>query len=319
MSIITESAAAPGPLAAALESGVKTLSQNQAITFKQYTKSTLPTDGYVFWVFSGTSATFQGSLHYITDRHQDEDQTVAQNRFIFTALEEVTAINTVSPSTLWVGSWVVDGVSLQIVFSDRGSFYQQANLWHYSGYAVYPAMSSQLVEAIGDLPLEPIVSNSLPLWLAQNTFAPVYPSFLVPDNVVPPYITVHIDPEGTESFGSFPILGWPGTTESGTGASPLHSLPASQLQRDRVKLTLYGFNSQKAMQYYVSLMDYSLNTGDFGFSNTPVFHDEKRTQVEITALAMKKTLVISANYYNSTADAVARRLILSANVTTSIT
>ena len=61
-----------------------------------------------------------------------------------------------------------------------------------------------------------------------------------------------------------------------------------------------------------SLIDYSVNTDTFGFCNSPVIVDDKRTQVEISALAMKKHFTISASYYQSTADAIARRLILAA-------
>jgi hypothetical protein len=318
MAIITEAAGAPKPLQAALDAGLDSLSRNQTVPFKQYSKSIVPVDGYVFWVATGNRQDFKGSLHYITDRHQDEDQTIAKNRFIFTAQQEITEINAVDPATLWVGTWQVDGVSLQIVFSDRGSFYEQANLWHYSGNAVYPALQAQLIDSIDDLPVGPIVSNSLPIWLAQNSFAPVYPSFLVPDNVAPPYITAHIEPGATEAIGAFPIIQWPGNIDPGTGASPLHSCPSSQLMRDRVRLTLYGFTNQRAIQFYQSLIDYSLLTDDFGFCNSPAIRDEKRIQVEITALAMKKTIDIDASYYQGTADAIVRRLILSASVTTTI-
>ncbi|HXS04808.1 MAG TPA: hypothetical protein VN731_10050 [Rhodanobacter sp.] len=315
MSLISEASAASGPLQAALASGVASISGNQSITFTQYTRQVVSPDGMVFWVASATTEDFTGSLHYISDRHQDEDETIAANRFIFTATQEVTALNAVSPSTMWIGTWTVDGTSIQIAFSDRGSFYEQAGLWHYSGYAVYPAMATQLVATPYDLPAGLIVSNSLPIWLAQNSMAPVYPSFLVPDNVVPPYIVAHIEPAMTDALGSFPIYRWPGTTQSGS-PDPLHDLPSSQLMRDTVKLTLYGFNNQQAIQYYVSLMEYSLATDDFGFCNSPAIRDEKRGQVEIAALAMKKTITILASYYQGTADAVARRLILSATVTT---
>lgn len=316
MGLATESSSTP--LHAALDAGLNTLSQDQSIPFVQYTKSTIPTDGYVFWVANGNTASFNGSLHYITDRHQDEDQTVAMNRVIFTATDEVTELNAVNPNTMWVGTWDVDGTSLQIAFSDHGSFYDQAGLWHYSGYAVYPALASQLVQSAADLPTGPIVSNSLPIWLAQNSFAPVYPSYLVPDNVTPPYITAHVEPQLTEALGAFPILEWPGTTVPGSGASPLHDLPSSQLMRDEVRLTLYGFTNQQAIQFYQSLIDYSYNTDDFGFCNSPSIQDDKRTQVEIAALAMKKTITILASYYQSTSDAIARRLILSADVTTTV-
>ena len=46
----------------------------------------------------------------------------------------------------------------------------------------------------------------------------------------------------------------------------------------------------------------------------PAIRDEKRVQVELAALAQKKTIHVSANYYQSTADAIARRLILDAEV-----
>lgn len=99
------------------------------------------------------------------------------------------------------------------------------------------------------------------------------------------------------ALGSFPIYTWPGTTVPNSGASPLHDLPSSQLMRDEVRLTLYGFTNQQAIQYYASLIDYSYNTDDFGFCNSPAIQDEKRAQVEIAALAMKKTITILASYY----------------------
>lgn len=315
MGLLGEAQEAPGPLAAALEAGVNSLDQNQSITFKQYAKTVLTDDGMVFWVATGKRADFKGSLHFITDRHQDEDQTIAANRFIFTALQEVTEFNAISPTTMWIGTWLADGVNLQIAFADRGSFYQQANMWHYSGYAVFPAMSSQIINSEDDLPIGPIVSNSLPIWLTQNAMAPVYPSFLVPDNIKPPYIVAHVDPENTDALGSFPVLGLPGVVQPGTDPAPFYDFPSSQLMRDRVTLTMYGFNNQQAIQYYVSLIEYSRNTDNFGFCNSPAIRDAKRTQAEIAAIAMKKTLQIDASYYQGTADSLARRYILSAGFT----
>ena len=315
MGLISEASEAPGPLAAALEAGVNTLSGNQSITFRQYARTVLADDGFVFWVATGQKADFKGSLHYITDRHQDEDQTLAANRFIFSALEEVTAFNTVSPSTMWIGSWAADGATVQIAFADRGSFYQQADLWHYSGYAVYPALASQLVNSAADLPVGPIVSNSLPIWLTQNSVAPVYPSFLVPDNIQPPYITAHIEPGETEALGAFPMLQLPGVLVPSSDPSPFYNFPSSQLMRDRVRLTLYGLNNAQAIRYLCELIDYSLATDAFGFCNSPAIRDEKRTQPEIAAIAMKKTIEIHASYYQGTADALARRYILSAGFT----
>jgi hypothetical protein len=312
MSLISEAAGAPSQLAASLAAGVAQISNNQTVQFQQYTKSTLPTDGYVFWVASGTVQQFTGSLHILTDRKQEEDQTIAANKMVFTATGEVSQLNAIAPGTMWVGTWQVDGTTLQVAFSETGANYQQAGLWHYRGFAVYPAMSAQLVGSIADLPPEPIVSNSLPIWLAQTTFGattiPVYASYLVPDNVVPPYVVAHVEPDLTEA-PSFPIYQWPGNPSPLTA---LQQMSASQLAKDNVKLILYGFTNQMAIQYLAMLIDYSVNSGNFGFGNTPVPRDEKRTQVEIGAIAMKKTINIVAWYYQSAADAVARRLILSA-------
>jgi hypothetical protein len=317
MSLISEAAGAPSQLAASLAAGVAQISNNQSVTFQQFTKSTLPTDGFVFWVANGPSQLFSGSLHVLTDRKQEEDQTIAANKMVFTATEEISQLNAIAPGTMWVGSWQVDGTVLQVAFSETGANYQQAGLWHYRGFAVYPAMSAQLVSSSADLPVEPIVSNSLPIWLglasqsaAYTAFgiAPVYPSYLVPDNVVPPYITAHIEPELTEA-PSFPIYTWPGNP---TPPTQLVQMPSNQLVRDNVRLTFYGFNNQQAIQFYAALVDYSVNTDDFGFGNTPTIRDDKRAQVEIAAIAMKKTLNIVAWYYQATSDAIARRLILEA-------
>ncbi|WP_297505896.1 hypothetical protein [Ferrovum sp.] len=312
MGIISE--ATQTQLQATLAAGLGTLSNQQQIIFQQYAKSVSVADGYVFWVATGNNLTATGSLHQITETIQDEDNTYAKNGIVFTSQAEVTQFNLIDPQMMWIGAWIQDDVTLRVVFNDSGSVYQQSGLWHYSGDTVYPALQSQLVSSEADLPVGPIVSNSLPIWLAQNTFAPVYPSYLVPDNLEPPYIVVHIEPESTETLGAFPVYQWPGVT-AGTND---YQLPSSQLMKEKVKLTLYGFTNQSAIQYLSSLMDYSINTDDFGFMNSPAIRDEKRKQSEIAAIAMKKSIDILASYYQGTADAVARRLILSAAVTINI-
>ncbi len=318
MGIANESLTAAGTLQAALAAGVASISQNQTVVFTRYTKVVLAQDSYVFWVATSTTQAFTGSLHYLTTTEQNEDETIGQNQVVFTATEEVSIFNAIDPQTLWIGTFKTGGQPLQVAFSSRSGFYQQASLWHYTGIAVYPALSSQLIASSADLPTEPIVSNSLPIWLSQNSIAPVYPSFLVPENVVPPYIVAHIEPTETKALGAFPIYQWPGTP---TPPTALQQMASSQLMQDAVRLTLYGLTNQQATQYYVSLIEYSIsddaNGGTFGFCNSPALQDAKRTQSEITAIAMKKTLNILASYYLNTADAIARRLILSASVTTS--
>lgn len=307
MPSIAESIGSQSQLASGLAAGVNTLSLSQQITFTQYSQTVLPVDGFVFWVNTGVTTTVQGSLHYSTDQQQNEDETIDINRVIFTALSQIDTFNTAAPNDLFIGTF--EGI--RFAFNARGSFYQQANLFHYLGNAVYPALASQLVDNPADIPVEPIVSNSLPIWLSQNSFAPVYPSFLVPANVVPPYVVAHIESDMTE-VPSFPITTWPGTVEPNSGASPLHDLPSTQLAKDHVRLTLYGFNNQTAIQYLVSLIEYSVDSNNFGFGNSPAIKDQKRTQSELNVIAMKKTIDIDAWYFQATADAIARRLILSA-------
>jgi hypothetical protein len=307
MPSITESLGSQSQLASTLAAGVDQLSQSQSVVFTKYIQQILPPDSYVFWVNSGITTTVKGSLHYSTDQQQNEDETIDVNRVIFSALSPIDDFNEVAPNELWIGTF--NGI--QFSFNARGSFYEQANLYHYLGNAVYPALASQLVNSAADLPTGPIVSNSLPIWLSQNSMAPVYSSYLVPANVVPPYITAHIEPDLTEA-PTFPAYEWPGTTEPGTDPAPLHDLPSNQLALDRVRLTLYGFTNQQAIQYFVSLIEYSVDTDAFGFRNSPAIKDQKRTQSELNVIAMKKTIDIEAWYFQATADAIARRQILSA-------
>lgn len=318
MSDLIEAESAPGPLAAPLHAGVDAISQGQSIAFRQYVKSVLPADGYVFWIASGRVIQIPGSLHWSSERVQAEDETLGQNRMVFTAETPITEFTDAAPASLWVGSFPTGGnpPALRFAFSSRASFYFQAGLWHYRGDAVYPALASQLIDNAAQLPSAPIVSNSLPIWLSQTAFGPVYPSFLVPDNVQPPYIVAHVEPQQTAALQGFPLYqGWPSSIPEPLQPT-LYDLTSQQLCQDKVRLTLYGFNNQKALQYLSLLIDYSVNTDAFGFMNSPVPMDEKRTQREMAVVAMKKRIDIDASYYQSTADAVARRLIVQALVTT---
>ena len=301
---------------AALDAGVDAISIQQNVLFTQYRKFVFSQDGSVFWVKTATTLNVTGALHYATDRMQVEDETAAHNQVFLTAEIEVSQFNATSPTTMWVGAWPVgDGLTIQVVFGRRGGFFGPAELWHYSGIAVLPALSAQLVNDASDLPQGPIISNSLPIWISlAPAGVPVVPSFLVPDNLVPPYIVAHVETTGTQTLAAAPILSWPGTTVPDSGASPFHDLPSSQICRDEVDLVLYGFTNQQAIQYQWRLIDASVNLATFGFANSPAIVDEKRPQVEIAALAMKKTIHVSANYYQTTANAIAYRLILEAFV-----
>ncbi|MHB8388157.1 MAG: hypothetical protein ACYDBH_01090 [Acidobacteriaceae bacterium] len=316
VSLATAAAQGRG-LQAALDAGINALSVRQDVVFLLYYGIAVTQDQTLFWVPTDQQVKVRGALHYSTDMLQEEDQTVGSNTVIFTAEQEVSEFNTVAPNELWIGTWpVADGqVGLQVAFARRGNQFGPANLWHYVGIAVLPPMSAQILQSPASLPSGPIVSNSLPIWLLQNSFAPVYTSFLVPSNAAPPYISAHVEPDHTEALQGFPDYVWPGTPTPDTA---LQAMGAEQLLRDRVRLTLYGFNAQRAMQFFVSLIEYSLATDAFGFSNSPAIQDDKRTQREIVAIAQKKTIEIDATYYLSTADALARRLILQAMVSTTL-
>jgi len=321
VSIASEAAGSPNQLQTSLYQGLGSLSRNQKLVFTQYTKQTISEDGYVFWVAGSATITAKGSLHYSTDRSQEEDQTIGINAVEFTSEVEITELNGVNMGTLWICPWLTpDGNTIQIAFSSRGAYYEQAGLWHYTGFAVFPALQSQLIATLADLPAGPIVSNSLPLWLdaaanmgaivgSQAPTVPAYASYLIPENIVPPYVVVHIEPEMTKAIQGFPRYSW--SQRTGTGP---YQLPGSQLMQDMVRLTLYGFTNQQAQQWLSGLIIYSLATENFGFMNSPAIQDEKRTQSEIAAIAMKKTITIHADYNQSAADMIVRQLILSASV-----
>jgi hypothetical protein len=154
-----------------------------------------------------------------------------------------------------------------------------------------------------------VVSNSLPLWLILNGYAPpypggfnnasltLYPSFAVPDNLVPPYAVVHIEPGSTESLQYIPRL--------------TSNLSHYQLVKDRVIITFYGVRNDAACDFLDCVIQYTIDTDNFGIMYVSPIRDEKRTQPEFGVLAMKKTIEFDISYYQSRANNVARQLILS--------
>jgi hypothetical protein len=272
MSLTDEYAKAPGQLETPLLAGLENLDRKSTITFTQYTKYVFAQDGYVFWVATGNTMLVQGSLHLGTDRTQEEDQTIGLNSLIFTSEGEVTGLNAPSPTTMWIGAWVTPETTLQVAFSSHGSYYAEANIWHYTGFAVYPALQAQIVASAADLPTGPIVSNSLPIFMAaiaslpSTSLAPaipVYPAFLVDDNLPAPYVAIDIDPDKTVALQAFPSFEWPADPVSG-----FNNLTSYQLVRDEVKLIFYGLNNQQIQRVLAGLMDYSLGTDNFGFCSS---------------------------------------------------
>lgn len=319
MPTINESLNTQSPLAGVLHDGVDTLSNSQVVKFTQYIKLVLPLDKYVFWVradlvdqlvacncyqcspswIEGTPApalTFEakGSLHFATSTRQAEDETLAVNSIVFTAEQSIQDMNSVSSSVMYLGEH--DGK--KFAFNHRELFYEQAGLWHYEGDALYPALATQIIDDVSQIDTNNIiVSNSLPIWLSLNAFMPMYPSFLVDENIQPPYAAIHIDPSTTQAIGAAPLLD--------------QTYGHSQLVQERVKITLYGLRNFSALDFQDYVFQFTLDNPDvMGISSMPVIRDEKRIQSEMTILAQKKTFELEVNYYQNRARNVARQLIL---------
>ncbi len=333
MATADEAAEARTPMGANLAAGVNMLSLDQVVTFTAYIRVVLPLDGYVFWVRSGITTQSsvlnvnplnvpvlngaavtvvpdtidaQGSLHIATDQSQTEPSTYAINRVVFTSLVEVQDLNLVDDDILYIAEF--DGV--RFAFSSRASFYKQANLYHYVGHAIYSWMESQIIDYPAQLNArELIVSNSLPAWLALNLYRPtipvpvplpritLYPSFLVPSNLPPPFGAVHIDPGMTKPIQMAPIF------DRRTGSYLFTS--------DTVTITLYGATNAVAIDFRDAVLQYTLDTDAFGLTNTPVVMDDKQIQNELNAIAMRKHITFEVNYYQQNMRDLARQLILS--------
>lgn len=293
MPSVTEASGTGSQLNASLEAGVNTLSLNQAILFAQYERRVLPLDGFIFWLKTGVTREFMGSLHYSVNSDQREDEDIAVRSMIFTSLELVTDLATIEESMLWIADIDED----RYAFSQQGNFYEQAGLYHYQGYAIWPAMATQIVDNVLDLDLtNQVVSNSLPIWLTLDQVMPVYPSFLVPSNLRPPYAVAHIDPNSTKAMQS----------------APYHNYQLShyQLVEDTVKITIYGVRNDDALDFQDYVFQYSLDTDNIGIMNMPVIRDEKRTQSETSTIAQKKSIEFRISYYQKRINDVTRQYIL---------
>lgn len=317
MPSVAESLNASSPLAASLRAGLDNISSYQTITFRQYVRVVLPLDGYVFWVRADldasamalaaeklknpatsvlpSSLTVSGSLHYSTNQQQNEDETIGINNVIFTSKTEIQEFNQINSSSIFIGEF--DGI--RFAFTERRSYYKQADLHHYVGDAIYPVMESQIIDDPSCLDIgNVIVSNSLPVWLGLNKFMPIYPSFAVPDNIHPPYAVAHIAPESTTAIQSAPSIG-PTSTHD-------------QLVKEMVKITIYGLRNFNALDFQDYVLQYSLDYDVIGIMNMPVIRDDKRTQSELNILAQKKSIEFEVSYYQSRVRDVARQLILTA-------
>ena len=301
-------------LSDAIDQAARELSLDQEITFQPYTRVVLPIDGYVFWKPSTGAFTVKGSLHFTQVVEQNEDETFGLANVLLTTRNRLVQFETMPPNTLCVGQ-VGDNsgtARFRFTLSAQNGRYKAAGLWHYSGRSVPPALASQLLDRDGTIDASrAITSNSLALWLALNTYTPLwaeqfktnvtlYPSDLVEPNRIPPYGIVHIDPNGTRALQSAPYLD--------------STYSSWQLAADRVRVTLYGLQSDEAIAFHNAILAYSRDTDNFGIMNMPIPRDEKRIEPGLQAIAMKKTIDYDVSYVMARVAQVGRRLILEAKI-----
>ena len=304
------------------------------VPFTTYIRLVLPLDGYVFWVradlvsksalvgaLMAGGATLdqqggivtpaaiinvEGSFHYATDIAQEEAMTTSVNRLLFTTSTKVDSFNNSGVNTLFIATF--DG--MQFAFSGRDFFFDNAGIYHYIGNAVFNEMQPQLINSVSGFDSTNIVSsNSVPLWLALNQYIPIYfdgisnpiiiyPSFIVPQNLKPPFAVVHVPPESTRALQPTPVVDSNGDHW--------------QLVTERPRVTLWGTRSFTAMDFMDCVERYSVDHDTFGVMNAPVVRDEQRVQRELQAMAMKKTIEFEISYYQTRVRNVSKQLILSA-------
>ncbi len=260
----------------------------------------------------------QGALHYETASNQTDDANFTRNRVVFTALEPIQNFNATGPDMLYIGRFdaptpaasnaPASTTEIRFAFSGRGSYFEQMNLWHYYGDAVYSTMASQVIEDPRTININQLIlSNSMPFWLNFNHYnppwpvpvprplVPMFPAMLTEDNRASPYFSVNV--ESTEGVQSAPRL--------------TQQTDHYQTAKDTVKLTLYGANNSVAMDFIDSFLQYSYDTELFGVMNIPMFRDEREGQNELNTLAKKKVANFEISYSQASVRNVARQLILS--------
>lgn len=291
-------------LNATLTQGLDDLSRFQVVTFTKYIRKVLPLDGFVFWVKASVlssapdsepdTVNVKGYLHLTTESIQDDEQLYDRNVVTFTAQADIDPFNDIGSDVLYIGEFF----GIQFSFSRRTGLNEAANLYHYSGEAIFPYMRSQIINSADDIDLaDVVVSNSLPIWLSLSQFMPMYPAMLSVQNLVPPYATVKCG-EPSPVAGAFCL------------DEKQHQY---QLVSEDVTITVTGLRNAAVEDFLRYVQDYTLSDkAEMGVMNIPVIQDERITQNELNIIAMRKKVKFKVNYYQQRMRNVARRLITSA-------
>lgn len=322
--------------ASVIDAGLTELDLSQQVEFTEYRRIVLPLDGYVFWQPQGT-VKIAGALHHWTEMLQNEDETLGLATATFTTLEHVMEFTECPVNAIYVAR----RGDFRYAFSRQQGYFQASQVWHYQGHSVYPALASQLLDDPASIdPAKAVVSNSLPIWIAFNGYTSayvggfsnpltLYPSKAVPANLPPPYGAVHIAPDWTRSLQGVPLVqqvdqplyAADGSQVLDSSGNPVlvPTRVLSQLMADKVRIVLYGLQSDAAMEFYGALLEYIGAQGPVGLTNMPAMTDGKREQVELQALAMQKIIDLDVSYQTYYAKAVALQTIKSASITVAST
>lgn len=237
--------------------------------------------------------------------HQLEDRTTAYNHVIFTSPQLIQDFNLLNPNMIYVANYE----NLKFAFSRRDNYYKQADLYHYRGDSLYSIMNTQLIDSMTDFDTTSvIVTNSLPIWLSLNQYFNMYPSYLVGQNIAPPYASVDI--QSTIALGQFPIV-----QNVYVENQPSTQSSITQLSKDTVKISIFGIRNQEALNFVNYIYQYSLNTDNIGMMNMPIIFDEKVTQPEFGIIAQKKSIIFEISYYQNIVNEIALKLIEEAFIT----
>ena len=313
------------PLNSALKEGLRSLDRLQEITFSRYRRYVLPVDGFVFWIkkslltnpsgalnsfmvgsvplntlqtvtSAGDEFTVQGSLHYSTNNVQENTQVFGKNNVTFTTDKDIDDFNDIGENELFIGTWD----DIQWSFSQRGNYYSQSGLYHYTGEAINPIMRSQIIDDLAQLKTVQIVNDSLPIWMGLSKYAPVYPAYRGLQNVRPPFLSVEI-----------------------TDSVTLQQLPfidinsnRDQLCKDTVEITCYGLDNNAILDYirYIVIEQALLPFSGFGICNTPIAKTINIPQSELNVTANAKKIVFEINYYQSRTLDIVQQLVQQAFV-----
>jgi hypothetical protein len=251
-----------------------------------------------------TDIMVQGSFHYASATEQREDAIVDSNDVYFTALTEIQAFNQIGPEHLYIG----DYDNIRFAFSSRAKLYEQADLYHYQGKAIFSTSETQVIDDPSKFNPTQYPSNSTPIWISLSSYVPpyptfecpcpLYPSYLVDDNLIPPFGSVHV--EETKALGMVPYMGSNSRT--------------AHLCRDKVKIHLYGLDNEQASDFLLFVENYSRDWMTLGLANSPMIEDVKHPQPELKTIAKRKLIEFEVNYLQSVVRDIARQFILHARV-----